>query len=202
MDICISMTGSNLNTKYKFGFIWAQTELWEKQETKEHWPETKLTLDSSWWTVSGTTSHSWGVLVWLCSSVMHLQHHHSWRRCKAHPQGLLGFVWLLLGFLSTWHQEQGRAVGSDGDFLSLFPTLCQGRVLREYKVWKARGWPWNSWEYSQSWARVFALQSFPSATQMDRGSSSYATTLDVQIWISPSKEAWVCLYEVIAQMEE
>lgn len=158
MDIFISMTGSNLSTKFKFGFIWGQTELWEKQETKEHQPETRLSTPySSWWTVSDTTSHRWGVLVWFGSSMMPLQQHHIWGLCKAQPQGLLGFMWLFLGFLSGWQEEQGCAVGSDWDFLGLFGTLCQGMVLREYRVWKASVWPWNSWEYSQSFW-VFPLQ--------------------------------------------
>lgn len=126
-----------------------------------------------------------------------LQQDHLWRLCRAHPQGPLGFVWLLLGFLSSWHQVQGCAVGSDFDFLSLFSALCWGMVLREYRVWKASDWSWNFWN-SQNIPRaeLQSLQSFPSATQMDARSSTHATTLDVQILISPSKETWAYLYEV------
>lgn len=123
--------------------------------------------------------------------------YHIWRLCKGCPQCLLGFVWLLLGFLSSLHQVQGCAVGSDFDFLNLFVTLYKGMVLREYKL-------------KSKWLAVEFLRIFPELSlrlcfvvQLPMRSTDRETVISYmllhwmcQISVPPSKEKYFCLYEV------
>lgn len=123
--------------------------------------------------------------------------YHIWRLCKGYPQCLLGFVWLLLGFLSSLHQVQGCAVGSDFDFLNLFVTLHKGMVLREYKL-------------KSKWLAVEFLRIFPELSlrlcfvvQLPMRSTDRETVISYmplhwmcQISVPPSKEKYFCLYEV------
>lgn len=137
-----------------------------------------------------------GVLVWPgsgLSSMMPCPQYQVWRLCKAHRQGLLGFVWLLLGFLSSLHQEQGRAVGSDFDFLSLFVILYKGIVLREYKLWKANGWQVEFLRIfpELSLRLCFIVQLPNSNTDGERVISYMPLHWMCQISVPPSKETYL-----------
>lgn len=131
--------------------------------------------------------------------------YHIWRLCKGYSQCLLGFVWLLLGFLSSLHQVQGCAVGSDFDFLNLFVTLYKGMVLREYKL-------------KSKWLAVEFLRIFPELSlrlcfvvQLPMRSTDRETVISYmplhwmcQILVPPSK--WNIFafmkYKVIVLVEE